>query len=313
MVNKKNGYSSMIHRWVIDECQRSHRQTAEPATNMIFVDVVDGQERKQNASYVNPTNARFVAELVSRLAASAPMFSAKSYMDDRFDTERYKGKKGQGKDQDREKREKDREERIQQFLRTYEWGRILIVTGYSEQKRLLLETLAELPEAEVPPGLVSVQTIDNSPSHEAEVVICDMIRTDKPGFMVEDARLAVMTTRARALTIIVGKSDVIKGKDARSLRALHDYLKDRDAIVKVLGGTNSVAFVCSRVTRRLPVKQLSISPSAMESMPAVDAPRLEIELSPTFACLRTLPRWMTSIEPLLPRSNMENSRRESKR
>ncbi|OPB40073.1 hypothetical protein A0O28_0001520 [Trichoderma guizhouense] len=168
---------------------------------MIFVDVTDGQERKQNASYVNPTNARFVAELVSRLAASAPMFSAKSYMDDRFDTERYKGKKGKGKDQ-------DREERIQQFLRTYEWGRILIVTG-----------------------------------HEAEVVICDMVRTDKPGFMVEDARLAVMTTRARALTIIVGKADVIKGKDARSLRALYDYLKDRDAIVKVLGW-NEFCGVC---------------------------------------------------------------------
>ncbi|KAL6798656.1 hypothetical protein J3E68DRAFT_449489 [Trichoderma sp. SZMC 28012] len=121
---------------------------------MIFVDVVDGQERKQNVSYVNPTNARFVAELVFCLAASALMFSAKLYMDDRFDTERYKGKKGKGKDQDREKRPKDREERIQQFLRTYEWGRVLIVTGYSEQKRLLLETLAELPEAEVPPGLL---------------------------------------------------------------------------------------------------------------------------------------------------------------
>ncbi|KAK0758564.1 hypothetical protein N5P37_008963 [Trichoderma harzianum] len=107
-VNKKNGYSSMIYRWVIDKYQRSHRQTAEPATNMIFVDVVDGQERKQNASYVNPTNARFVTELVSRLVASAPMFSAESYMDDRFDVERYKSKKGKDKAQDRE----DREERI---------------------------------------------------------------------------------------------------------------------------------------------------------------------------------------------------------
>ncbi|KAK4072485.1 hypothetical protein Trihar35433_4549 [Trichoderma harzianum] len=167
------------------------------------------------------------------------MFSTKSYMDDRFDTERYKSKKGKDKAQDRE----DREERIQQFLRTYEWGRILIVTGYSEQKRLLLETLAELPEAEVPPGLVSVRTINDSPSHEAEVVICDMVRTDKPGFMVEDVRLAVMIMRARALTIIVGKTDVIKGKDARSLRALYDYLKDRDAIVKVLGW-NEFCGVC---------------------------------------------------------------------
>lgn len=69
--------------------------------------------------------------------------------------------------------------------------------------------MPELPEAEVLLGLVSVRTIDDSPSHEAEVVICGMVRTDKPGFMVEDERLAVMTTRARALTIIVGKTDVI--------------------------------------------------------------------------------------------------------
>ncbi|KAL5094198.1 hypothetical protein Trisim1_008304 [Trichoderma cf. simile WF8] len=190
---------------------------------MIFVDVVDGQERKQNASYVNPTNARFVAELVSRLAASAPMSSAKSYMDYRFDTERYTGKKGKGKDQDCEKREKDREERIQQFLRTYEWGRILIVTGYSEQKRLLLETLAELPEAEVPPGLVSVQTIDDSPSREAEVI----------GRDDNESTSAYYHRR---------KNGRYQGQ-GRSLRALHDYLKDRDAIVKVLGW-NEFCGVC---------------------------------------------------------------------
>ncbi|KAJ4856217.1 AAA domain-containing protein [Trichoderma breve] len=159
------------------------------------------------------------------------MFSTKSYMDDRFDVERYKSKKGKDKAQDCE----DREERIQQFLRSYEWGRILIVTGYREQKRLLLKTLAELPEAEVPPGLVSVRTIDDSPSHQAEAVICDMVRTDKPGFMMEDQRLAVMTTRAQAFIINVGRTDVIKGKDARTLRTIYDYLKDRDAIVKVFG------------------------------------------------------------------------------
>lgn len=50
-----------------------------------------------------------------------------------------------------------------------------------------------------------------------------------------DERLAVMTTRARVLTIIVGKSDVIKGKDGRTLNSLYEYLKSRDAIVKVFG------------------------------------------------------------------------------
>lgn len=34
-------------------------------------------EEKQNRPYINPTNAHFVAELVSRLVASAPLFSGK--------------------------------------------------------------------------------------------------------------------------------------------------------------------------------------------------------------------------------------------
>ncbi|KAJ4864148.1 AAA domain-containing protein [Trichoderma breve] len=89
---------------------------------------------------------------------------------------------------------KEWEGRTQQFMRSYEWGRILIITGYKQQKRLLREILAELPEADVSRGLVSARTIDDSPSHQAEVVICDLVRTDKPGFMVEDERLEIMKT-----------------------------------------------------------------------------------------------------------------------
>lgn len=38
------------------------------------------------------------------------------------------------------------------------------MTGYSEQKHLLEEKLAMIPYAKLPPDL-SVQTIDDSPSH----------------------------------------------------------------------------------------------------------------------------------------------------
>ncbi|KAK4061324.1 hypothetical protein Trihar35433_9651 [Trichoderma harzianum] len=60
-------------------------------------------------------------------------------------------------------------------IANYAWGRILVITGYKQQKRLLEQKIAELPEAEVPRGLVSVQTIDDSPCHQAEFVICESV------------------------------------------------------------------------------------------------------------------------------------------
>ncbi|KKP07282.1 hypothetical protein THAR02_00606 [Trichoderma harzianum] len=124
-----------------------------------------------NTSYINPANAHFVAELVSRLVASAALFSAQSYLDDRFHDRFNAGRQYKGKDKGKEKEH--------------------------EQKHLLEETLAKLSEAEVPHGLVDVRTIDESPSHQAEVIIYDLVQTDKPGFVVEDERLTVMTTRAQ--------------------------------------------------------------------------------------------------------------------
>lgn len=59
-------------------------QPAEPTTNMVFVNVADGIELMQGTSYVNYTNAQYIVELISRLAASAPLFSAKSYTTDPF-------------------------------------------------------------------------------------------------------------------------------------------------------------------------------------------------------------------------------------
>lgn len=40
----------------------------------------------------------------------------------------------------------------------------------------------EMTSAEIPQGLVEIRTIDDSPSHEADIVIVDLVRTSKPGF-----------------------------------------------------------------------------------------------------------------------------------
>lgn len=45
-----------------------------------------------------------------------------------------------------------------------------------------------LSEAELPRGLVEVRTIDDSPSHEAELVIVDLVRTEAAGFLADPNR-----------------------------------------------------------------------------------------------------------------------------
>ncbi|UKZ85244.1 uncharacterized protein TrAFT101_001113 [Trichoderma asperellum] len=120
---------------------------------------------------------------------SSPLYSAKSYKAEPFDKV---GRKDKGK------------KTAKAIIDSYAWGRILIITGYSDQKRILEEKIAELPPQEVPPGLISIRTSDDSPSYEAEVVVCDLVRTEKAGFLVEDERLVVMTTRAQPLLYTAG-------------------------------------------------------------------------------------------------------------
>ncbi|KAM0525319.1 hypothetical protein ACHAPE_000019 [Trichoderma viride] len=92
-----------------------------------------------------------------------------------------------------------------------------------------------MPHAELPPGMWSVRTIDDSPSHQAEVVICDWVRTEKPGFLTADERLAVMTTRAQALTILVGKKSILTQHRSRTLANLFEYAKAQRSIITVKG------------------------------------------------------------------------------
>ncbi|KAK1252242.1 hypothetical protein MKX08_003429 [Trichoderma sp. CBMAI-0020] len=89
----------------------------------------------------------------------------------------------------------------QEVIDAYSWGKILIISAYSEQERILKEKLSEIPHAELPPDLWSITTFNESPSHQAEIIICDLMRTENPGFLTADERLAVTTTRAQALTV----------------------------------------------------------------------------------------------------------------
>lgn len=163
------------------------------------------QSRRWDIHTTNPGNANFILALVPRLAASAPLYSVQSFM---------------------KHPEADHS--------TYAWGNILVITGYKQQKLLLDEKLSKLSSAEIPRGIVSVRTIDDSPSHQAEVVICDLVRSNGPGFLSDLKRLAVMTTRAQGMTILVGQEAMFAVKNS-AISELYNYLKSRDSIVKVSG------------------------------------------------------------------------------
>lgn len=117
---------------------------------------------------------------------------------------------------------------------TYAWGKILVITGYKQQKILLEEKLSKLSSAEIPRGIVSVRTIHDSPSHQAEAVICHLARSNGPGFLSDLKRLAVMMTRAQGMTILAGQEAMFAMKNS-AISELYNYLKSRDSIVKVSG------------------------------------------------------------------------------
>ncbi|KAK0758566.1 hypothetical protein N5P37_008965 [Trichoderma harzianum] len=204
-VYRRDAYSEQMHQWITDECGRSYGQKATPGSNMVLVDVQEGAEQKVGYSYTNPGNANFILALISRLAASAPLYSVQSFM-----------------------------EHPEADPSTYARGKILVITGYKQKKILLEEKLSKLSSAEIPRGIVSVRTIDDSPSHQAEVVICHLARSNGPGFLSDLKRLAVMAARAQGMTILVGQEAMFAVKNS-TISELYNYLKSRDSIVKVSG------------------------------------------------------------------------------
>ncbi|KAL7793408.1 hypothetical protein V8C43DRAFT_322015 [Trichoderma afarasin] len=208
-VDRRDAYSEQMHQWITDECGRSYGQKAIPGSNMILVNVQEGAEQKVGYSYTDLGNANFILALVSRLAASTSLYSVQSFM-----------------------------EHPEADPSTYAWGKILVITGYKQQKFLLEEKLSKLSSAEIPRGIVSVRTIDDSPSHQAEVVICHLARLNGPGFLRDLKRLAVMTTRAQGMTILVGQEAMFAVKNS-AISELYNYLKSRDIVCSFCQGDHA--------------------------------------------------------------------------
>ncbi|KAL6822262.1 hypothetical protein V8C40DRAFT_280408 [Trichoderma camerunense] len=113
-VYRRDAYSEQMHQRITDEWGRSYGQKATPGSNMILVDVQEGAEQKVGYSYTDPGNANFILALVSRLAASTPLYSVQSFM-----------------------------EHPEADPSIYAWGQILVITGYKQQKLLLEEKAFE--------------------------------------------------------------------------------------------------------------------------------------------------------------------------
>lgn len=66
-------------------------------------------------------------------------------------------------------------------------GSVLIITPYSVQKNYYDLLLRELTKAKIPKSLLEVRTVDDSPSHEADIVIVDWVRTNSRGFIADQS------------------------------------------------------------------------------------------------------------------------------
>ncbi|PNP79694.1 hypothetical protein FNYG_07040 [Fusarium nygamai] len=110
---------------------------------------------------------------------------------------------------------------------------VLILTPYKGQRRVYDLLLKQLTEAEVPKTLVEVRTVDDSPSHEADVVILDLVRTVKKGFIREAPRMNAATTRARLGQFVIGPGK--KTPLEWPLNHLVAFLEERSAVINLRG------------------------------------------------------------------------------
>jgi hypothetical protein len=108
-------------------------------------------------------------------------------------------------------------------------GSVLIITPYSVQKNYYDLLLSDVTEAEIPKSLVEVRTVDDSPSHEADIVIVDWVRTNNRGFIADPKRMCVALSRARIGTIMIGPGNNVPL--VWPLSHLVEYCEDRDAAI----------------------------------------------------------------------------------
>ncbi|RDA86435.1 hypothetical protein CP532_6488 [Ophiocordyceps camponoti-leonardi (nom. inval.)] len=107
-------------------------------------------------------------------------------------------------------------------------GKILIICAYAQQRAVYLDLLRSLSPQPFPANTVSVRTIDNSQSHEAELVLIDLVRSSSAGFLNTSERLIVATTRARIGSIIMMNTEAVPRYGP--LRSLLEWHQDRSAV-----------------------------------------------------------------------------------
>ncbi|KAJ4246670.1 hypothetical protein NW757_009260 [Fusarium falciforme] len=158
-------------------------------------DPPDTYELKVGHSYANDINARYVTQML------VEMYRSETLMDAR----------------DAKLMATDNENLVRR-------PSVLILAPYSVQKSAYDLSLRGMSVAEIPKDLVDVRTVDDSPGHEADIVIIDCVCVSRLGFVGNAHRMAVMMTRARVGTIIVGPgAKVIDNAAFADLRA---YIND---------------------------------------------------------------------------------------
>ncbi|OAA62368.1 MFS monocarboxylate transporter [Cordyceps fumosorosea ARSEF 2679] len=156
----------------------------------LFIDLPDMFETQVAKSYTSSTTARFCVELAVDLWRKLPIPSRHD------DTRRCK---------------------------------ILIITGYSVQAAEMKHPVSKIGQHCVPEGALQVRTVDDSPSHEAEIVIVDFPRKSKVGFLDEPRRVNVACTRAHYCTIYVGNvGNLERSKLLDNLISMH---RQSDALI----------------------------------------------------------------------------------
>lgn len=215
IVNQRSSATREMSRYI--QTLQSETKSAIEG-NSVWIDVECGIEELIGTSYINPTNALIVRELAVQLYRDAPVRNMVDFVKSKDDP-------------------------------TYpvRRGTIMIITGYANQKRHYEAILDEISDSEVPKGFLTVRTIDDSVSAEADIVIIDLVRTSRTSFLQDRKRIAVMTTRARLASFIVGSSDTIRHHGL--LGDLFKHHKEKQAVLRIKGEKKTWSVWCNRCQR----------------------------------------------------------------
>ncbi|KPM43648.1 hypothetical protein AK830_g2907 [Neonectria ditissima] len=171
----------------------------DKASSSIFVlDIAESTEILVGTSYANPINAIVGCEFVISAYQAGKLWNAVDFS------------------------------KMKEPCRV---GTTLIIVGYSAQKSEWEGRLRQTSPAEAPLSMIEVRTIDDSPSHEADLVIVDLTRKDKAGFLNQEQRLTVLATRARIGMVILGTKKCTTMKTG--LGNLFNYVEKRNAYALV--------------------------------------------------------------------------------